>query len=293
MIWRLMKMITKRIKYFLFVMLMLAGINNVSATSNDNIIDFNKKGSISITLSEVEDDTKVSGASITIYKVADAILENNNLVFDYHDSLKKYKVNFDNGIITDEMLKIISKEELVSYSNITNDLGVVEFIDLDLGLYLVVQNNQVEGFSRIDPFLVYIPQVIENKWIYEVDIIRLFDLGVEKVWNVSTDIEIPKEVIIELLKDEKVIDTVILNNDNNWTYLWKQIEMSDNYLIREKDVPDGYTVTYKKNGDKFIVTNTKNLVQTGRDNFIVPMIGFIGFLFIVVGIYFEKRKKYE
>lgn len=292
-------MITKKIKNFLFIVLMLLGVNEVSATDNDNIVDFSKKGSINIVLSEINDNLKVSGASITIYKIANAISDSNNLDFDYHDSLEEYKDNFNNGIITDEMLKIITEEELNKFNKITDKLGVVEFNDLDLGLYLVVQNNQVEGFSKINPFLVYIPKVVENKWIYDiealpkVDIIRLFDLSVEKVWNVSSDIVVPDMVKINLLKDKKVIDTVILNRDNNWKYTWKQIEKSDDYSVREKDVPNGYTVTYKKDENKFIVTNTKSLVQTGRVKIIVPIIAILGLMFIVIGFVLEKRKRYE
>jgi len=292
-------MMIKKVKYFLFIMLMLIGISEVSATTNDNIVDFSKKGSINIVLSEINDNLKVSGASITIYKIADAVSSDNNLAFDYIDDLEEYETMINDGIITDEMVKIIEESELVNYSGVTNNLGELEFTDLDLGLYLVMQTNQVEGFSKIDPFLVYIPKVIENKWVYDVealpkvDIIRLFDLGVEKVWNVSTDIETPKEVIIELLKGNEVIDTVILSEDNNWSYIWKQIELSDDYSVNEKDVPGGYTVTYKKDGNKFIVTNTKSLVQTGRSIFVVPMVAILGLMFIVVGIFLEKRKKYE
>lgn len=292
-------MITKKIKYFLFVMLMLIGIRNVSATTNSNIVDFDKKGSISITLNEVGNDLKVSGADIAIYKVADAITEDSNLSFDYMDNLEEYETMLNDGIITDEMVKIIEESEVVNYSGVTNHLGKVEFTDLDLGLYLIMQTNEIEGFSSIEPFLVYIPKVIENQWVYDVetfpkvDIIRLFDLSVEKVWNISTDSKIPSEVSIELLKEDKVVDTIVLNNENSWNYIWKQIELDDDYSVREKNVPDGYTVTYKKDGNKFIVTNTKSLVQTGRSIFVIPVIAILGLMFIVIGMFLEKRKKYE
>ena len=79
------------------------------------------------------------------------------------------------------MKEIIKENKLPNFSSTTNNQGVVKFTNLDLGLYLIEQQNQIEGFSKIDPFLIYIPKVIDNKWSYDikatpkVDIIRLFD----------------------------------------------------------------------------------------------------------------------
>lgn len=292
----------KKIKYFLFIIMMLIGIKQVSAldtTTNDNIVDFSKKGSIEITLSEVSENLPVSNADITIYKIADAISKDNNLSFNYHESLKESEFDLKEAKITNEILEIVTENEIPNFSKTTNNIGVVEFANLDLGLYLVTQTNQVEGFSSIAPFLVFIPKVIDNKWTYDikatpkVDIIRLFDLTVEKVWNVSTNTKVPNEVTIELLKDNKVIDTIKLNNENNWNYTWKQIEKSDDYTIREKDIPIGYTATITKEDNKYIITNTKELVQTGKNNLISPILALSGLMLITIGFIIEKRKNYE
>lgn len=285
-----------------FICLMVVSIFDfliVKAEESTNVIDFSRKGSISIVLSDSLGDNKVEGAEVTIYKVADAIDKDNNLAFDYYESLNSCKADLDEGNITNKVLDCVIDGEVVSYDGVTDTEGNVLFTNLDLGLYLVTQKNQVEGYSKFDSFTVMIPQMQDNQWIYDieaepkVDIIRLFDLTVEKVWNVSTNVTTPKEVIIELLKDDEVIDTVTLNNENNWSYTWKQIEMSDKYLVKEKEVPSGYTVTYSQDGNKFVVTNTKSLVQTGRSIWTTPILATIGLLFVVVGIILEKRKKYE
>lgn len=292
-------MINKFKKYFLVIILMFFCINKVSATTNDNIVDFTKKGTIKIILNELNEDTTVSNASITIYKLADAISKNSNLSFNYHESLLPHEKDIKDGNITNELLKIVKDNDIPSYNKTTNDNGIVIFNNLDLGLYLVTQTNTVEGYSKLSPFLVYIPKDVDNKWTYniestpKVDIIRLFDLTVEKVWNVATDIDIPKEVTIELLKDNEVIDEVKLNKKNNWTYTWKQIEKSDKYSVNEKNIPKGYTVTYEKQDNKFIVTNTKELVQTGTNKLISPILALSGLILITVGFVIEKRKKYE
>ena len=292
-------MITKRIKCFLIFVLGIMIVKPVLADTSDNIVDFSKKGSISITLGEDEENIKVSGADVTIYKIADAYSKDSNLAFNYHESLKDYELELNGGNISEKVLEIIANNEIINFSATTNELGTVIFTDLDLGLYLVIQTNRVEGYSKIDPFLVFIPEIIDNIWVYDVnaepkvDIIRLFDLSVEKVWNVSTNINIPESVIIELLINDEVIDTVTLNNKNNWTYTWRQIELSDKYSVKEKEVPSGYTVTYSREGNKYIVTNTKSLVQTGRVAWIAPILAIFGLSFVVVGVILEKRKKYE
>lgn len=268
-----------------------------------NALDFTKKGSIEITLIEKEEQTKINGAELTIYKIADAKEENHNLVFEYVNELSDCKVsldNLDNDNISEEINKCLN-DSVKGISLVTED-GKVNFEDLDLGLYLVKQTNKVEGYSVITPYLVMIPRVINDEWTYNVtskpktDIIRVIDLKVTKVWNkansnINSSINLPKEIEIELSKNGEVIDTVKLNSANNWEYTWKDLEKSDMYNVREVNVPKGYTVTYQKEGNLFIVTNTTSLVQTGNMPWLVEIIGGIGLIFIVISLIYNKNEQ--
>lgn len=268
-----------------------------------NALDFTKKGSIEITLIEKEEQTKINGAELTIYKIADAEEENHNLAFEYVNELSDCKVsldNLDNDNISEEINKCLN-DSVKGISLVTED-GKVNFEDLDLGLYLVKQTNKVEGYSVITPYLVMIPRVINDEWTYNVtskpktDIIRVIDLKVTKVWNkansnISSSINLPKEIEIELSKNGEVIDTVKLNSANNWEYTWKDLEKSDMYNVREVNVPKGYTVTYQKEGNLFIVTNTTSLVQTGNMPWLVEIIGGIGLIFIVISLIYNKNEQ--
>lgn len=268
-----------------------------------NALDFTKKGSIEITLIEKEEQTKINGAELTIYKIADAKEENHNLVFEYVNELSDCKVsldNLDNDNISEEINKCLN-DSIKGISLVTED-GKVNFEDLDLGLYLVKQTNKVEGYSVITPYLVMIPRVINDEWTYNVtskpktDIIRVIDLKVTKVWNkansnINSSINLPKEIEIELSKNGEVIDTVKLNSANNWEYTWKDLEKSDMYNVREVNVPKGYTVTYQKEGNLFIVTNTTSLVQTGNMPWLVEIIGGIGLIFIVISLIYNKNEQ--
>lgn len=288
----------KRFRYLLTIIMLLVGISPVFANTN-NIVDFSKKGIITITLSDGSDNGLVEGANIKIYKLADAYSEDHNLAFSYHKDLEACENNIKNNDLNEKTLECIYNSNVFSEEKTTDSFGYTRFNNLDLGLYLVEQTNKVEGYSSIDPFLIYLPQIEENGWIYEInatpkmDIIRLMDVIVEKKWDtISGDNTIDK-VLVQLLKKDEVIDTIILNNENNWTYTWTQIEASDEYSVKEIEIPAGYTATYRTVDNKFIITNTKTLVQTGQNILIIELLASLGLIFVVAGFIINKRNNYE
>lgn len=290
----------KRIKIILLSILIFYS-TNIYALEN-NTIDFNSKGSIEITLSEKTDNEKIEGAEILLYKVADAKSENHNLVFEYIDELKSCNASL-NDLETKSKSEDIEKcinENINSLKQITDVNGTVKYNDLDLGLYLVKQNNIVKGYSKIDSFLVMTPKITDNKWIYDIkstpktDIIRVIDINVKKVWNTSTSntndsIKLPRSIEVELLLNDKVIDTVKLSKDNNWSYTWEDLAKSEEYTIKEINVPKGYTPSYQKDNNTFIVTNTSTLVQTGQMLWIVMLLIITGITFIIISIIYDRK----
>ena len=293
-------MISKRIKYFLIFIILLS-VGNKKVLANDNIVDFNKLGTINITLNESKEDKPIKDANLTIYKIATVTEKDNNLYYQYQENITNCNADLTNLLneeLSKEINKCIENLELTSITKTTNNEGFIKFDNLQLGLYLVKQTNKVEGYSNIDPFLVAIPKEENNIWIYDIkatpktDIIRLMDVIVEKKWDIISSSTRPNEVTIELLKDKEVIDTIILNDENNWTYTWHQIEESDLYSVKEKNVPDGYTDTYRQLGNKFIVTNTKTLVQTGQNILIIELLAISGLILVITGFIINKRKTY-
>lgn len=290
----------KRIKILLLSLIMLFSVDNIYALSS-NVVDFNHKGSIQITLYEKNDNEKIEGAELTIYKVADAREKDHNLVFEYVKELEECPVSLEDlesATVSSEIEKCIPSD-MAGIVKVTDSDGSVKYENLDLGLYLVKQTNKVEGFSKIDSFLAMIPKVIDNKWVYDVeatpktDIIRVINIDVKKVWNTSTSntnhtINIPKSITVELLLNDEVIDTITLSKENDWKYTWVDLEKSDMYTVREKNVPKGYTVTYQKEDNSFIVTNTSSLVQTGQMLWIVLLVGMIGVLFVIISLVYDK-----
>ena len=194
------------------------------------------------------------------------------------------------------MINCIESQDVYRQEAITNTEGVASFKNLDLALYLVVQTNKVEGYSSFNPFLVMIPQQNDNSWIYDVDtkpktdIYKVININVKKVWNNEGKTN-PKNVTIELLKDEEVISTVVLNDENMWNYTWHDIELSDKYSVREVDVPSEYDDSYRNDGYDFIVTNTRKLPQTGMRLWLVELLSIVGIIVLTIG--YTMYKKYE
>lgn len=281
----------KSINYLIVSLILLISlINNVKA----NTTYLSKKGSISVTLKEESKNILIDGAEITIYYVGDASIKDNNIVFNKREELT-CEVSLDNLKDT-KLVSNISKcinDNVIKYVGTTNN-GKVTFNNLNQGLYLVSQTKSAPGYSNIDSFLVAIPKVEDNKWIYDinalpkVDIYNVIDLVVEKKWNTVSK-NVPKYVNIELYKGDELVDTIELNEENNWTYIFENIEKKDNYSIKEINIPKGFTPSYKVNEYIFTVTNSDVLANTGQIFYPIIISFIIGFIFIVFGIKFIKE----
>lgn len=293
---------TKSSKKYLivFALFFLLGISSVKADSN--IIDLTKRGSIKINLLTSENEP-IKGAEISIYKVADAKINNNNLLFENVFEINSCEADFAkiaDGVVSNDLVSCITSTDTLKKNLITDINGKVEFNNLDLGLYLVVQDNMVKGYSKIDSYLVMIPYEVDNTWSYDshsypkTDIYKTIDITVVKEWNKQNEnSKLPDEVTIQLLKADEVIDTVILNKENNWRYTWFDIEKSDKYSVKEINIPNGYTATYKNEEYTFTVTNTDKLPQTGRSILPILILFMTGIFFIALALYEAKSEENE
>lgn len=290
-----------------FIILFLSVITNVKASDLEipeisQIVDFNKKGNIKITLVEKTSETAISGAEISLFHIASVEDKDHNIGFIYTDELKECEVNLKNleeENLTENISNCI-KSNTSSLKKKTNEQGEVSYSNLTLGLYLVRQTNKVEGYSVIDEFLVMVPKVEDNKWTYSIkaepktDLYQTIDISVSKVWNKQNkNTKLPEKVTIELRKGTEIVDTIELSNKNNWTYTWEDIEKSDDYTVKEINVPKGYTASYKNNGYIFTITNTDELSQTGQIYFPIIFLAGAGVLLILLGILEFKKENNE
>lgn len=287
----------KRSICLLLLLFMLSG-TAAALASGDPIIDFSRTGSLSISLTA--GDTAVSGAELTVYRVADAQSIGGNLGFTFTEAYAGFGGAPEDLTDTDDVLRLVdytNENGIAGISGSTDASGFVEFVDLELGLYLVVQTGSVEGFTDCTPFLVMIPVQEGDVWVYDIDatpktdILRLIDLTVRKVWNDGKESIRPESITVQLLDGETVVDTVTLSEQNGWSYTWENLPESDSYSVREIDAPEGYHVSYQQDGYVFIVTNTSGLVQTGQLIWPIPVLAVSGLVLFAVGVLLYRRKK--
>lgn len=141
------------------------------------------------------------------------------------------------------------------------------------GLYLVVGQRHTQGGRYYDPapFLVLLPSLDReaNDWIYDVTANVKYESRTDtdrpsritrkvlKVWkDEGHEAARPQEVVVQLLRDGEVYDTVTLNAANDWRYTWSSLSDRYQWTVVEKTAPEGYTVTVTREGTTFVVTNT-------------------------------------
>lgn len=204
----------------------------------------------------------------------------------------------------------------------TGTNGNATFKDLTSGLYLVTGNRYYQDryIYTPEPFLICLPYLDKNTDTWEYDVTATckydddynpptsrkekiaVDIKVLKVWqdNANAD-KRPKEITVQLLQNNKVFDTVALNESNNWKYTWHDLDMKYTWRVVEYNTPDGYTVVVERQGNAFVVTNRwtpdtpdgpqprdgdphePQLPQTGMLWWPVPLMAFAGLLLFLIG----------
>lgn len=302
-------------------------------------IDLNRDASLSI--SYQDGDTSLVGAEFDIFLVA-TVDEYGELTTT--KDFSQFHVNIRGK--NDEAWRTLAStlegyvlRDAISPADSakTNDKGSVSFPgtgkSLKAGLYFVLGHRHTQNGYRYDPapFMVMLPGLDKenNIWVYDVTVNAKFDSSqisdnpddhtisrkVLKVWaDDGHEKDRPKEVVVQLLRDGKVYDTVTLNAANNWRYTWTGLNDRYTWSIVEKEL-EGYTVEVTREGITFVVTNTcdedipdepapiapatpdeptapdepatpakPTLPQTGQLWWPVPILISAGLLFVVIGL---------
>lgn len=179
------------------------------------------------------------------------------------------------------------------------------------GLYLVRGNRHTQGnfYYEAAPFMVMLPALDKenNVWMYDVTANIKFDSDeipsepelitrkVVKIWKDNGhEKERPQEVVVQLLRNDEVYDTVTLNAENNWRYSWNDLDSDCRWTVVEKELKD-YNVKVTQEGSTFIVINTydenvptepsnPDLPQTGQLWWPVLLLTAVGLLFLIIGL---------
>ena len=278
----------------LTVVMLVTCVFTVSAEEFDPA----KTGSISVTLTEQYEKAPIASAELSVYHIATVgIKTDKKLNYIYTNAFAAIGIAIDDPDLATKLDAYLSENEVAAIKLCTDTNGTASCTDLPLGLYFVRQTNAVEGFAPCTPFLVTVPMESTDGYVYAVnaspktEVAKLTSITIKKVWNTDASTKATDSVTVQLLLNDKVVQTAVLNERNNWQVTYTDMPESDAYSIKEVNVPKGFIATYKQKGYVFTVTNTSTLIQTGQLIWPIPVLALIGVLLIAVGSMLLQKKR--
>ena len=312
----------KRIFPVLLALLMLLTLSLQAFAAG--YIDLGKEGSL--TISYTDEKKPLTDVKFDLYLVA-TLSQNGDLTPT--EAFKNFRVNLFNekGEAWKELATTLEGYVLrdgiqPTLSGHTDKNGKLSFSNPEKGLYLLLGERHTQYDTIYEPSasMILFPtqEGADGVWNYDVTVYPksesrplpppedddTISRKVLKVWeDKGHKKERPKFVVIQLLRNGKVYDTVKLSEDNNWRYRWDDLDEDYRWTVVEKELDD-YTVTVTKEGITFVVTNTYDeepetppdkpndpeLPQTGVLWWPVIPLVVGGLLLIVLGLY--RRKQY-
>lgn len=136
-----------------------------------------------------------------------------------------------------------------------------EWKDLPLGFTWTVEEvDAPEGFTSYTNHY-------DNHFVItndDVDIEQKPEtVNVRKVWVIDDGGERPDSASVQLMRDgEPFGDPVTLNDANDWSYAWNDLESGHNWTVVELNVPDGFKATVSQSGDTFTIINDDTTEET-------------------------------
>ena len=255
----------------LIVFLILAWILPVTAFASD-AADPDRPASLTVECTH--DGAPLSGVAFDLYKVADIDASGG---FTVTDAFSEYSVSL--GRQTVEEWRALA-QTLAPYAirdgipplrqGSTDSDGRLSVTALSTGMYLVYGQRYKSGdFVYIpEPFLVSLPSLNgQDEWYYDV-VANCKGIGYEdppetvmvrtlKVWDdEGHETNRPEAVEVQLLRDGGVYDTVTLNAEGNWRFVWQELPGDCEWSVVEKAVPENYSLQVVKEGVTFVLTNS-------------------------------------
>ena len=221
-----------------------------STTDATQPIDINKECSLTFTCAC--DTTTVSGVTVRLYNVADV---SNDFQFTLNQKFADTKLII-NGIKTNSEWDVVraTLEAHIVANNIepyatltTNSNGQTFFENLKSGLYLAIADSMVcdDITYFFESALVSLPSLADGgTWQYDLSVSAKSEMippskqeeefKIVKFWKGDTGRNSrPDSIEVEIFKDGISYKKTILSQDNNWSYTFIDIKLSDKYNVKE------------------------------------------------------------
>lgn len=148
---------------------------------------------------------------------------------------------------------------------VSNENGRVSFNTLKNGTYLAVAKRKKEAEKTTVPAPTLInvdASSVDSLKVYpKFKILMTLDAieesyEVRKIWENPNNLPLKKtEITLGIYEDGELVETVVLNEENNWEYHWMVYEYAD-WRVIELDLPEDCSVIYRSDGRYYAVVNT-------------------------------------
>ncbi len=233
---------------------------------------------LSLTISYRDDGVPLAGAAFSLYQVA-VLEENGGLTMTEEFALFGVAIPEEADAawktLASTLEGYVLRDNLTpDDSGVTDEEGLLSFPAGEKkpvpGLYLLLGSRHRQNGLVYDaqPSVVLLPswERETGTWNDQVTISPKYESApgedtvtrkVLKVWkDEGYENERPGEITVQLLRDGTVYDEVTLNADNNWRYVWEELDGRCRWTLTETE-PEGYTVEIIREGITFVVTNTR------------------------------------
>lgn len=138
--------------------------------------DMTRKGSVHITMQL--DGEAVPGGTLTLYRVGEIHEDDGNYSFVPEEEFRDWGESFgeedffekeDSARLAESLAEYVREQGMTETIREIGADGKVSFTDLELGLYLLVQDAAAEGYNKAAPFLVSVPMTENGSYLYDVD----------------------------------------------------------------------------------------------------------------------------
>lgn len=245
------------------------------------VVDLSRTGSIKVSLYDSETSEAVGGGTLTLYRVAKVQKDNANLSFVYTNGFEDCGVEL--GDLSEGELAGQLAEKIAATAESTtveiSDLGVAEFGDLEVGLYLVVQTTAAENYNVINPFLVSVPIQENGSYVYDVDAMPKVGTAAKKTPEPPDTPDKPDTPDTPDKPEEENPNTPAApgpDNPDGWVLGANGEKIYLNPEAPSPDNPNGH------------VMGAHGLPQTGQLNWPIPVLAVTGVVLVAVGIKLKK-----
>lgn len=242
------------------------------------VVDLSRTGSIKVSLYDSETSEAVGGGTLTLYRVAKVQKDNANLSFVYTNGFEDCGVEL--GDLSEGELAGRLAEKIAATAESTtveiSDLGVAEFGDLEVGLYLVVQTTAAENYNVINPFLVSVPIQENGSYVYDVDALPKVGTAAKKTPEPPDTPDTPDTPDKPEEENPNTPAAPGPDNPDGWVLGAHGEKIYLNPEAPSPDNPNGY------------VMGAHGLPQTGQLNWPIPVLAVTGVVLVAAGIKLKK-----